>query len=326
MLSVFLAHAPADADFARELTSFLEAGCDDLDFTPDSVILTGHDLIDTAEMGKAADVLIVLISPASNPSRWVREKWEPVLTDSDARVAIVLIEECTFPPLLRRGLNFFDATKDRLASMRRLKRWLGGIQFGTCPAMTFSRDLEPLYEALADKPGTLTAAGELAERFSHQAERDFATVVWIPAHGKTLTQIVGELGSQLEVMLDGQIEDNCHKIRDVLSNRRCLIVLDGLEVSAGAFLPTGRTSVVYTDKPMRLTEYERSFATARCLVVARRFAEAYELLYQLMDAGIEPESCARELVWICEHWDRIDEANALRFRCPSEPSEQLRLF
>ena len=152
------------------------------------------------------------------------------------------------------------------------------------------------------------------------------SVVWIPAHGRTLTQVIGELGSQLEVILDGQFEDNCYKIRDVLSSRRCLIVLDGLEVAVDTLLPTGRTSVLYTDKPTRLVENDRSFRAARNLVVARRFAEAYELLYQLMNAGIEPESCARELVWICEHWDRVEEANGLRFRCAREPSEQLRLF
>ena len=328
MLSVFLAHATADAAFARELTNFLEAGCDDIDFTPDSAILPGHDLIDTAETGRAADVLVVLISPSSNPPRWPREKWEPVFAEAGTTpIAIFLLEECTFPDLLRRGLNFFDATKDRLASMRRLKRWLGGIQFGTCPAMTFSPDLEALYQAVADRPGTLTVRGELAKRFVHQSARDFAVVVWIPAHGRTLTQVIGELGSQLEVILDGQFEDNCYKIRDVLSSRRCLIVLDGLEVAVDTFLPTGRTSVLYTDKPTRLVENERSFRATRNLVVARRFAEAYELLYQLMNAGIEPESCARELVWICEHWDLTEEANGLRFRCAREPSsEQLRLF
>ena len=42
-------------------------------------------------------------------------------------------------------------------------------------------------------------------------------------------------------------------------------------------------------------------AYARSLIAARRYAEAYELLYQLLDEVVEPEGCARELTWICEH-------------------------
>src|SRR5256885_9789285 len=37
------------------------------------------------------------------------------------------------------------------------------------------------------------------------------------------------------------------------------------------------------------------------------------LLYRLLDEVVEPEGCARELTWICEHWDRVAEADALRF-------------
>ena len=73
-------------------------------------------------------------------------------------------------------------------------------------------------------------------------------------------------------------------------------------------------------------EDSRNFAAGRALVVARRFAEAYEILYELFNAGIETEACARELVWICEHWDRVDEANTLRFRFHPASAEQLRLF
>jgi hypothetical protein len=45
-----------------------------------------------------------------------------------------------------------------------------------------------------------------------------------------------------------------------------------------------------------------------------------------LKSGIEPQSCARELVWICERWDRLDEANALRSYFGPSPSEQLLLF
>jgi hypothetical protein len=279
-------------------------------------------------MGHSADILVLLLSPASNPAHWPRERWEPLL--SDIPVAILLLEECTFPKLLRRGLKFFDATAERLPAMRRLKRWIRGIQFGTHPRMDLSPDLENLYRVLADQPGTITASGAMAERFAHEAARDFETVFWVPAHGRTLAQIAGELGSQLGMTLDGQLEENCRRIRSVLTDTRCLLILDAPQVAVDAFLPAGRTSILFTSEPVRgILETATdgpSFAAARHLASAGRFAEAYEDFYQLLNTGVEPEACARELVWICEHWDRIDEANALRFRCGPSPTEQLRLF
>lgn len=325
MLNVFILHAAADADFAIELSAFLEAGCDGISITPDSAIRPDQDLLSTAEMVDTADVLILLLSPASNPQRWRREIWEPLLAGRP-RVSTFLMEECTFPLLLRRGSGFFDGTTARLHAMRQLKRWIWGIRHGTSPAMALSPDLEPLYVALADQPGTMTASGPMAERFAQQAFRDFEAVFWVPAHGRSLTQIAGELGSQLEMTLDGPLEDNCRRIRDVLTRRRCLVVFDAPDVAVDQILPSGRTSVLFTDEAVRIVADARNFAAARALVLARRFAEAYELLYELFSAGIESGACARELVWICEHWDRVEEANALRFRFHPDSAEQMRLF
>lgn len=210
--------------------------------------------------------------------------------------------------------------------MRKLKRWLRGVQLGTCPGMAFSSDLEILYRVLADKPGIFTASGAMADRFARQADRDFEAVFWIPAHGRTLAQVVGELGAQLQLTLDGPLEDNCRRIRDVLSGKRYLLILDAPQAAVDPFMPSGRPSILFTREPVRIVEDAPSLAAARGLVSASRFAEAYELFYQLLDTGIEPEFCARELVWICEHWDRLDEAKALRFYSGHSPSEQLRLF
>ena len=49
-------------------------------------------------------------------------------------------------------------------------------------------------------------------------------------------------------------------------------------------------------------------------------------IYALLDAWVDMETCARELTWICEHWDRIEEANALRIQYMRGAAEQLRLF
>jgi hypothetical protein len=73
-------------------------------------------------------------------------------------------------------------------------------------------------------------------------------------------------------------------------------------------------------------ETPRTPAYARSLIAARRYAEAYELLYRLLDAVVDPDGCARELTWICEHWDRVEEANALRFNYGRPEGVQLALF
>jgi hypothetical protein len=330
LLSVFLAHADGDEPLAQQLRAFLEIGCDAVCFAPDDVIKPGQDLISTAELGHSADILVLLLSPASNPRRWPRERWEPLLfhtaSEGNTRTAILLLEECAFPPLLRRGLKFFNATREWLPAIRQLKRWLLGIQFGNYPVMAFSSDMETLYRALADKPGIFTASGTMAARFAHQAAHDFEAVFWIPACGRTLPQIAGEIGSRLGMTLDGPLEDNCRRIREILSGKRCLLILDAPQVALDPLIPSGRTSILFTSEPVHIVDDERSLGRARTLVSAGRFAEAYELFYQFLNTGVEPEFCARELVWICEHWDRQHEANTLRFHFGPSPSEQLRLF
>jgi hypothetical protein len=332
--TIFPAHAPKDAPFARDLSAFLESGCDVVCLTAEAAIKPGEDLLAAAEMGHSADILVVLLSPASNLRGWQRDRWEPLLQPDPAttgtQVAVFLLEECVFPPLLRRGSKFFDGTTNRISAMRRLKRWIKGLRHGALPAMVLSPDLEELYCALSDQPGILTAPGPVAERFAREAVHDFEAVFRIPSHGRTLAQIAGELGAQLGMALDGPVEDNCRRIGAVLSGKRCLVVLDAPQVAVDALLPrggpAGRTSVLFTAEPVDTAPEAATLAAARRLVAARRYAEAYELLYLLLNSGAEPEPCARELIWICEHWDRLEEANNLRFRLGPAPSEQLRLF
>ena len=89
---------------------------------------------------------------------------------------------------------------------------------------------------------------------------------------------------------------------------------------------SGRTSTAVTRDPVRVLETPRTPEYARSLVAARRYAEAYELLYELLGAGVDPAGSARELTWICDHWDRVEEANALRFQYSPPGATQLALF
>ena len=332
MQTAFLAHALRDRDLAVQLGEFLEFGCNLTCFVDDGLISPGQDLISKAEAGFCADFIVLLLSPASCPARWLRERWEPVLferaKESGLEVLTVLLEECSFPPLLRRR-NFFDATTNWMTAGRLLKRWfwVRARQPGTTPSKQFSGDLEDLYRALADRAGTLPVDAAAASQFAQEAADEFETVLWVPCQGRSLAQAAGELGHQLGLTLDGPVEDNCSRLRDVLSSHRCLVVLDAANSAIRSELDAkGRTSTIITREAVKILETPETPEFARHLVAQRRYAEAYELLYRLLDAVIDPDNCARELTWICEHWDRVEEANVLRLNYAPPGVEQLTLF
>ncbi len=330
--TLFLAHAAPDHEFACELADFLEFGCDVTCYSGDGLMAAGGDLLNKAQEGLAADILILLLSSASWPMRRPRQDWEPVLVDqardANAEIAAILLEECPFPEVWRRR-NFFDASQNRRLAMRLVKRWFWQRRRepGLPPSTAFSRDLEPLYREIADRAGVERIAGERAARFAREAAEEFETVFWVPGHRRSLAQLSGELGAQAGVALDGVAEENCMRIRNLLAERRCLLVLDAPHPEfADALTPSGRTSTLITEDPVQIAQTPESFKYARELAAMRRYAEAYELLHRLLDAETAPEACARELTWICEHWGRIEEANALRFYYGPEPATQLMLF
>jgi hypothetical protein len=330
--TAFFVHARSDQDFANQLAEFLEFGCNLTCYVEDGLVDETQDLISKAEEGLSADVVVLLMSPASCPTRWVRERWEPILFDQARRGAVqvvtVLLEECSFPPLLRRR-NFIDGTINRTTARRLLKRWFWQRErdLSTLPSTGFSGDLEEMYSTLADVGGTLTVNGASASRFADEAAQEFEGVLWVPCHGRTLAQAAGELGVQLALTLDGPTKENCRRICELLGARRCLVVLDASSPEISSELTAGgRTSTVITSDPVRILETPQTPAYTRTLIAARRYAEAYELLYGLLDAVVEPEACARELTWICEHWGRIEEANVLRYHYGAPGGEQLLLF
>ena len=208
--------------------------------------------------------------------------------------------------------------------MRVLKRRLWNR--GTVRA-DFSSDLEELYTGLADRAGTMRAEGDGARRFAGEAAQEFEAVLWIPSHGRSLAQISGQIGADLGLALEGTVEENCAQIRDFLARHRCLLVLDAPPPEfVSALLPDGRTSTLITAAPVNVVETPDSPAEAQTLIAAGRYAEAYEMLRRLLEAGAATEMCARELVWICERWDRLEEANSLRYHFGPAPVEQLKLF
>jgi hypothetical protein len=330
--SIFLAHAARDHQFACGLSQFLELGCNVSCSADEGLIDDGEDLIDKAEEGLASDVLVLLLSDASWPARCPRDRWEPVLfegtSESRVELASVMLTECNFPALLRRR-NFFDASVDPRKAMRLMKRWIWQLAQGATHSVgaAFSADLEDLYSALSDQAGTLRASADEASRFVKEAGQEFEAVLQIPCYQRSAAQVAGELGSQLELVLTGTLEDNCRRIHNLLLTRRCLLVLDGPAPGLAAeFIARGRTSTLVTLDPIKVLETPRTLSYARQLISRHRYAEAYELLYALMDSDISTADCAHELSWICEHWNRGEESESLRSHYRLPPTEQLSLF
>ena len=205
--------------------------------------------------------------------------------------------------------------------LRQIKRWVKGSG-----ETAFTPDLEPFYRDLADRAGVVTATAESARRFGREAAGDFEAVCRI-AGGGTLAEIAGELGTQLGMTLDRPVADNCRRIRDLLEAKRCLVIFEAPEVPVADLMPEGgRTSFVITADSLSAARRPKTLAAARSLVSAGRLAEAYELLHELFDGGVDSESCARELTWICDHWGWYVEAGQLRATFRIAPSEQLSLF
>ncbi len=88
----------------------------------------------------------------------------------------------------------------------------------------------------------------------------------------------------------------------------------------------GRSSTLVTREPVEIRETPFTFDYGRQLVRQRRLAEAYELFCALINsAAADPGFCAQELVSICEHWGRTEEAARLR-QFDQAPTQQMGLF
>jgi len=243
---VFICHTAADSAVANELGGWLERNTSlDIRFAE----CAEHDLIEGTEQSLAASAIILVLSPASVPVRWQRDRWEPVLLDAEARprIGYFLSAECSFPELLRRQ-PFFDGS---ISGRRGLRRWLLGLfprvlvlpegQGGTASEET----VEGLRRSLADEPGEAReVAHETARAFVRKAERDFEGVIWLDGTRRTRAGLVGDLASALELGVTGVIEENEAEVRRVCETRRILIVHDN--PAAPLFPRAGRCSILAT--------------------------------------------------------------------------------
>jgi hypothetical protein len=288
----FLCHAPSDGDTARELGHWLEV------HTPCAIRLAecgagcADDLIEAADQAMSANAVVLLLSPASVPEKWVRSRWEPVLLEQPAQggaaLASVVLAECKFPELLRRR----DCFPSDLAGRRALKRWLlarfpqvESVPAGKGGDGVAAAEVEELRVRLADAVGTADGVPrDVALAFVRECAAEFEGAVWVDGTRRTSVGIAGDLGEALGLTLEGPPEDSLERLRDFCAGRRLLVVFDNCGQRAAEI--TGRSSVLRTaphagPEAAGVEELARRFAAwaadpGPCLAALRDVAGAIE--------------------------------------------------
>ena len=344
--TIFPCYAAADRAFAERLTTLLERGADVRVFLDEGQMPDGADLAEKAREARMADVVIVLLSRNSMPSRWPRALWEDALVKEPeaegVRIAFVKCDDCIPPRVLT---PMFDA-----ARLRDVKRWVRGGESGESPAAEFSADLEVLGIAIADRPGVETVQSiALARAFAAAFAGDFDAVLHLDCTSGTLADMAGELAWQLGLHLEGELADNLEHLRIFCTARRLLVVLAGAAPTDLIF--GGRCSTLISNEagepsPDELRHLARTFDAAedwseacRTARQARRvahdqfrLAECFEIMTEWRARAEECDDrtvvneASRELVWILDGWGRTEEARQLEQTRATEFDEQLPLF
>lgn len=307
MKSVSLCHAVADRPFAEELAAFLEVNFPFRVSLQDAVIGDGCDVLDATERALSAEVAIVVLSPASVPAQLDLERWKDVFIDQPKQImthlGFVLRGDCPFPKLLRRE-RFFDATGNRLAAMRDIKRWL--LRPNESRA-TRTVEAEEIRRAIADRPAVLVDVDAVvASRFADQCEREFEEVYRLDCRGLGRAGVIGEIASAA-----GPLGDE---------SRRVLFVMSGVAPQDRDAVPvTGRASAIFVDFgvvegaiPNPASDAWRLFQGAptladgwnavKLLKEASRFEEAVDVLSSMREIAAGDSftlgRVEREMFWV----------------------------
>jgi hypothetical protein len=344
--TIFPCYAAADRAIAERLAALLERGADVRVFLDEGQMPDGADLAAKARDARMADVVLVLFSRSSMPSRWPRAQWEDALvTEPHAegvRIAFLKCDDCVPPRVLT---PMFEA-----ARLRDVKRWVRGHEPGEPLAAEFSADLEVLGIAIADRPGVETVQNiALALEFARSFRADFDAVLRVDCVTGTLADMAGDLAWQVGLHLEGELADNLDHLRVFCEARRFLVVLEGAAPADLTF--GGRCSTLISTEAGEpsndcLRQLARAFDavddwTEACRLARQarrvahdqfRLAECFEIMTQWRAMAEEHDDRAivdeasRELVWILDGWGRTEEARQLEQIRATEFDEQLPLF
>ena len=222
--TVFPCYAASDREIAERLAALLERSSDIRVFLEEGQMADGDDLAAKARDARMADIVLVLFSRHSMPSRWPRAQWEDALVKEPAadgvRIAFLKCDDCIPPRVLT---PIFDA-----ARLRDVKRWVRGRETDEPPAAEFAADLEVLGIAIADRPGTETVPGiALAREFARAFSADFDAVLHLDCATGTLADMAGDLAWQVGLHLESELTGNLEHLRIFCEARRFLVVLEG---------------------------------------------------------------------------------------------------
>jgi hypothetical protein len=323
MRTVFLCHARQDSPLAHEVAQFLVRGADVRFFIEDGMLDSSAELMDKIREGQTADVILVLLSPASSPTKWNREQWQPVLFDEPAAasipVGVVLVSECSFPALLRRK-NFFDFAAAPLSAKRELRRWLIGMEAertvprGMPLLSTEPVDVENLVQQVADAPGTATATPAEAISFIRANWKDFESIHWMHCAARPFVSLAGELGAALSIQPFGELEQNLGQIREACISRRPLFVFDGITRSLFTQLSPGGRSSSIAIEPEHLRKSVGPTKLHRAAAVCAQAGFRWQLVEEIATkSGLIDES---QLI-------ALNQGGRYRMRKPSLPEEPL---
>ena len=194
MVSVFLSHSSKDKPFVRDLADALEAGGELKVWLDEREIDYGANIVLKIAEGLDADVVLLILSPDSVDSNWVKEEWTDAywehVNSQTTKLAGVLYRDCTIPRMLRNK-KYFDLRTNQPEGFRQIKTWLLGLRPPVAPLIHLPQrsplfigrqpEIEDLQRRLKD-PGSMAYISGLAGRgkttlaleFAHRYQRNGA--------------------------------------------------------------------------------------------------------------------------------------------------------
>ena len=269
MVSVFLSHSSKDKRVVRELADFLRQ--DDLIrvWLDEAEIRPGDNIVSKIAEGLDANVVLLILSPDSVDSQWVREEWTDAYWEQvnarKTKLVGVLYRDCRIPRLLRNK-KYFDLRTNQPEGFREIRTWLLGEQPArprpnhapARPPLFIGREEELLVlRKRLGQPGAVVhvwgmpGRGKtlLAIEFAHRYQHDFEAVYWLGCQSGSLVSLAGELARQLGLRLEGDLDQVVRELKDYCAAKRCLLVLDNVEEeSPGQLIPGGAASVLITTR------------------------------------------------------------------------------
>src|SRR5947209_2769246 len=129
MPTVFLSHSSQDQPFVRDLAQFLEQDHQLQVWLDEGEISPGENIVQKIGAGLDADFILLILSPDSVSSAWVREEWTAAYWDQinhqHTKLAGVLYRDCNIPTLLRNK-KYFDLRANQPEGFRQIRTWLLG--------------------------------------------------------------------------------------------------------------------------------------------------------------------------------------------------------